>query len=95
MSIEIRSLLLVVPLILLASVQAQEFDGAISCFGFNGGEYANNTQCPGSNACCGYTATCLSNRLCHNVNDPVGTFVRGPCIVNGWSSGCAQICLYG
>lgn len=71
-------------------------DGTVGivCYGYNGGSYVNNTKCPGSNACCGYEATCVSNRLCHNPGDPVGTYVRGPCANDVWDSTCAQVCLY-
>ncbi|POR36818.1 Uncharacterized protein TPAR_02987 [Tolypocladium paradoxum] len=69
--------------------------GVIDCYGHNRLAYHNNSRCPGSNACCGVGATCLSNRLCHNPSDGPGTFVRGPCAVNPYDSGtCAQICLY-
>lgn len=67
----------------------------ITCFYYDGAPAENNTICPGSNACCGYQATCLSNRLCHNPTDIDGLYVRGPCAIDGWDSSCAQICLYG
>ncbi|KAK4188572.1 hypothetical protein QBC35DRAFT_382313 [Podospora australis] len=67
---------------------------AITCFGVSGLAYEDNTLCPGSNACCGREATCLSNRLCHNPNDPEDTWVRGPCAIKGWDDSCGQICLY-
>ncbi|KAL2177465.1 uncharacterized protein P884DRAFT_299859 [Thermothelomyces heterothallicus CBS 202.75] len=66
----------------------------IDCYRWDGGVTANNTKCPNSNACCGPTATCLSNRLCHNVGDGPDLFVRGPCAVKGWDPDCAQICQY-
>ncbi|KEY73590.1 hypothetical protein S7711_09126 [Stachybotrys chartarum IBT 7711] len=70
-------------------------DRVIDCYGINGLAYANNTRCPGSNACCGVDDECLSNRLCHRANDGPGTFVRGPCAINPYDSGtCGQICLY-
>jgi hypothetical protein len=69
---------------------------AVTCFGFDGDAYTNNTICPGSNACCGVTATCLPNRLCHNIGDAAGTFVRGPCALDPYDpTTCAEICLYG
>ncbi|KAK0713432.1 hypothetical protein B0T26DRAFT_717430 [Lasiosphaeria miniovina] len=68
--------------------------GEITCFGISGRGYTNNTRCPGSNACCGATATCLSNRLCHNVGDPPDLWIRGPCAVEGWDGMCGEICLY-
>lgn len=70
--------------------------GLIDCYGFGGSVYENNTRCPGSNACCGFDATCLDNRLCHKPNDGKDTMVRGPCSIEEYDSGtCAQICLYG
>lgn len=71
-------------------------DGTVGivCYGYNGLSYVNNTKCPGSNACCGYQATCISNRLCHNPGDPEGTYVRGPCANDLWDSTCAQVCLF-
>lgn len=71
-------------------------DGTVGivCYGFNGLSYVNNTKCPGSNACCGYQATCVSNRLCHNPGDAEGTYVRGPCANNVWDSTCAQVCMF-
>lgn len=67
----------------------------ITCYGYGGLPYENNTRCPGSNACCGVDATCLSNRLCHKPSDGESTFLRGPCAVDPYDSGtCAQICLY-
>lgn len=71
-------------------------DGTVGivCYGYNGLSYVNNTKCPGSNACCGYQATCVSNRLCHNPGDAEGTYVRGPCANNIWDSTCAQVCLF-
>lgn len=68
---------------------------ARSCFAFDGFEYPDNQLCAGSSACCGFNATCLPNRLCHNNGDPDTTLVRGPCAVNPWNTSvCAQICLY-
>ncbi|KAL2150538.1 hypothetical protein VTH82DRAFT_7101 [Thermothelomyces myriococcoides] len=79
---------------LVALVGAQEEDSLlIDCYRWNGEVIANNTKCPNSNACCGPTATCLSNRLCHNRGDEPNTFVRGPCAVREWDD-CAQICQY-
>ncbi|KAH6997569.1 hypothetical protein BKA56DRAFT_565619 [Ilyonectria sp. MPI-CAGE-AT-0026] len=70
-------------------------DKTITCYGYGGLAYPNNTRCPGSNACCGVDATCLSNRLCHKPNDGASTFLRGPCAIDPYDSGtCAQICLY-
>ncbi|KXX77955.1 hypothetical protein MMYC01_206787 [Madurella mycetomatis] len=77
-----------------ASAQGQDEDLLIDCFRFDGAVSPNNTKCPNSNTCCGPTATCLSNRLCHNVNDPPDTYVRGPCAVRGWDDSCPQICTY-
>lgn len=70
-------------------------DKLITCYGYGGWAYPNNTKCPGSNACCGADATCLSNRLCHKPNDGPGSFIRAPCAINPYDSGtCAQVCLY-
>ncbi|KAH7327802.1 hypothetical protein B0I35DRAFT_403265 [Stachybotrys elegans] len=70
-------------------------DRTITCYGINGFAYPNNTRCPGSNACCNVGDDCLSNRLCHRVNDGPDTFVRGPCAIDPYDSGtCGQICLY-
>lgn len=70
-----------------------------TCYYFDGHTNPNNTKCPNSNTCCGPKATCLSNRLCHNPNDPEDLWVRGPCAIDpskgGWDEDCAQICLYG
>lgn len=68
---------------------------AVTCFGVNGLAYADNVICPGSNACCGSTATCLPNRLCHNQGDNNDTFVRGPCAITPYTvDSCAEICVY-
>lgn len=86
---------------LLHSTQvfAESTSDAITCFYYDGEQAANNTLCPGSSSCCGITATCVSNRLCHNAGDASNIYVRGPCAVNpatnGWDSSCAQVCLYG
>ncbi|KAK4231605.1 hypothetical protein QBC38DRAFT_533578 [Podospora fimiseda] len=79
--------------IYFASIPAVSAD---TCFRLDGQPMVNNRKCPGSNACCGETATCLSNRLCHNEGDPPDLFVRGPCLIKGWngSNDCAQICLF-
>ncbi|KAL1843516.1 hypothetical protein VTJ49DRAFT_1109 [Mycothermus thermophilus] len=68
----------------------------IDCYRYDGTVAHNSTRCPGSNACCGPTATCLSNRLCTADSDPFSTEkpVRGPCAVKGWDASCAQICMY-
>lgn len=86
----------IVSLALAFIVAVASADGkTTTCYGYNGEPFENNTVCPGSNACCGAQATCLSNRLCHNPNDGPNTFVRGPCSVESYDSGtCAQICLY-
>ena len=80
--------------ILLLSLSTVSVNAQITCYGIGGQSYTDNTLCPGSNACCGRKATCLSNRLCHNPNDPVGLWVRGPCAIKGWDDSCGQICLY-
>ncbi|KAE8447841.1 hypothetical protein EG329_010070 [Mollisiaceae sp. DMI_Dod_QoI] len=68
---------------------------AVTCFGFAGTAYPDNVICPGSQACCGVNATCLSNRLCHNPGQNNSTFVRGPCAVSPYDPNtCAEICLY-
>ncbi|KAH6635806.1 hypothetical protein F5144DRAFT_600594 [Chaetomium tenue] len=78
-----------------AAVSAATDDSLlIDCYRWDGGITANNTKCPNSNACCGPTATCLSNRLCANVGDGPNLWVRGPCAVKGWDNDCAQICKY-
>lgn len=77
------------------TVGADDGSLLIDCYRWDGGVTANNTRCPNSNACCGPTATCLSNRLCHNAGDGPNLFVRGPCAVRGWDPDCAQICQYG
>lgn len=80
----------------VGTVYASSISDVITCYAFNGAAYANNTRCPGSDACCGIDATCLSNRLCHRPGDGAETFVRGPCAVKPWNKGqCAQICEYG
>jgi hypothetical protein len=41
------------------------------------------------------TATCLSNRLCHNLGDSPSVFVRGPYALDAYDlTTCAEICLY-
>ncbi|KAK0667901.1 hypothetical protein QBC41DRAFT_277892 [Cercophora samala] len=85
---------LVLPALLLLVVYPTTADAQITCYGFAGQAYTDNTLCPGSNSCCGRKATCLSNRLCHNPNDPEGLWVRGPCAIRGWDDSCGQICLY-
>lgn len=90
------SLLLSLVLFNILCVHQIRADGTVGivCYGYNGASYVNNTKCPGSNACCGYEATCVSNRLCHNPGDAEGTYVRGPCANDVWDSTCAQVCLY-
>jgi hypothetical protein len=68
----------------------------IDCYKWDGTIAANNTRCPGSNACCGPGAVCLSNRLCTSDGNPnsKAKLVRGPCAVNGWDDSCPQICTY-
>lgn len=85
---------LVLPALLLFFAYPATVDAQITCYGFAGQAYTDNTLCPGSNACCGRKATCLSNRLCHNPNDPEGLWVRGPCAIREWDDSCGQICLY-
>ncbi|KAK4032012.1 hypothetical protein C8A01DRAFT_20861 [Parachaetomium inaequale] len=84
------------PSILLsaAAVSAAKDPLLIDCYRWDGAVTANNTKCPNSNACCGPTATCLSNHLCANVGDGPNLWVRGPCAVKGWDPECAQICKY-
>jgi hypothetical protein len=78
-----------------AAVNAATDDSLlIDCYRWDGAITANNTKCPNSNACCGPTATCLSNRLCANVGDGPNLWVRGPCAIEGWDDDCAQICKY-
>ncbi|KAH6838609.1 hypothetical protein B0I37DRAFT_358357 [Chaetomium sp. MPI-CAGE-AT-0009] len=77
-----------------AAISAQTDSLLINCYRWDGAITANNTKCPNSNACCGPTATCLSNRLCANVGDGPNLWVRGPCAVKGWDEDCAQICKY-
>ncbi|KAK4457122.1 hypothetical protein QBC42DRAFT_350718 [Cladorrhinum samala] len=70
---------------------------AETCWGFDGRQMVNNRVCPGSKSCCGESATCLSNRLCHNDGDPANLWIRGPCFTKGWnetSAECPQICAY-
>ncbi len=81
------------PLLFVSRAWAQTTVGR-TCFAFDGDGYDNNTICPGSNSCCGYEATCLSNKLCHNPGDGPDVFVRGPCALETWDSTCPQICLY-
>ncbi|KAK4180183.1 hypothetical protein QBC36DRAFT_320601 [Triangularia setosa] len=85
---------LTLPVLLLLIAYPATVDAQITCYGFAGQAYTDNTLCPGSNSCCGRRATCLSNRLCHNPNDPEGLWVRGPCAIRGWDDSCGQICLY-
>ncbi|KAI9898463.1 hypothetical protein N3K66_006823 [Trichothecium roseum] len=67
----------------------------ITCYAYDGSVHANQTRCPGSNACCNPDATCLGNRLCHNDGYGPETLIRGPCAVEEYDSGtCAPICLY-
>ncbi|KAK4202129.1 hypothetical protein QBC40DRAFT_277011 [Triangularia verruculosa] len=85
---------LLLPILLLLVVYPATVGAQITCYGFAGQSYTDNTLCPGSNSCCGRRATCLSNRLCHNPNDPEDLWVRGPCAIRGWDDSCGQICLY-
>lgn len=68
----------------------------IDCYKWDGTIAANNTRCPGSNACCGPGAVCLSNRLCTADGNPnsEAKLVRGPCAVSEWDDSCPQICTY-
>ncbi|KAI7775315.1 hypothetical protein LA080_007032 [Diaporthe eres] len=86
------SLLLSLVLFFILCEHQIRADGTVGivCYGYDGASYVNNTKCPGSNACCGYEATCVSNRLCHNPGDAEGTYVRGPCANDVWDSTCAQ-----
>lgn len=90
-----RCLLLLIGLLFFVQQAAAFEEVGTVCFAFDGDTYVNQTLCPGSNACCEYTATCLSNRLCRNANDAPGTFIRSTCALRGWDQSCAQICLYG
>ena len=66
------------------------------CYGFDGTSYANNTVCPGSLACCGIDAVCVSNRLCKKPGAPPNQFIRGPCAKKPYDKEkCALICQYG
>lgn len=86
---------LVLGILFAASAISSAQEVGITCYGVSGFAYFNNTKCPGSNACCGVGATCLSNRLCHNPGDGPDTFVRGPCATNPYDRNtCAEICLY-
>ncbi|KAF1351837.1 hypothetical protein BDV97DRAFT_367664 [Delphinella strobiligena] len=68
-----------------------------TCYGYDSKmNETNNFVCPGSLACCGEAATCMSNRLCHNPGEAAGEYVRGPCAVTPYDpSVCGAICLYG
>lgn len=61
------------------------YNEVITCYGHDGSAWANNTRCPGSDACGGVDATCLSNRLYHKLEDRPGPFIRGLCAVKPWT----------
>lgn len=52
--------------IILLSVLFFHTTYAVACYSINGLAYTDNVICPGSEACCGVNATCLSNRLYRN-----------------------------
>ena len=63
-----------------------------TCFDFTGRPLTNNTQCPGSNACCHYLHQCTGNLLCTQPGSDL--FVNALCAVNPWKN-CSNICQYG
>lgn len=67
---------------LISLAKADETVGIV-CYGYDGLSYVNQTKCPGSNACCGLDATCLSNRLCQNPGAGA-EYIRGPCFELPW-----------
>lgn len=67
-----------------------------TCYGFDGKAWANNVQCPGSQACCGEQGICLPNKLCNSKKDGTGEIIRGPCAAKQYDTAeCGEICLYG
>ncbi|KAK2732624.1 hypothetical protein FQN57_002601 [Myotisia sp. PD_48] len=62
-----------------------------TCYDFTGSELSNNTQCPGSNACCKYLHQCTENLLCSQDNSD--EFINPPCAVFPWEN-CSNICHY-
>ena len=85
-----------IPIALIALLIPSLVQAVQPCYYYDGDQTPNNTVCSGSLACCGDTATCTQNRLCHNPGDPPSVFVRGPCADKTWDSSlCPQICLYG
>ncbi|EAS33684.3 uncharacterized protein CIMG_04708 [Coccidioides immitis RS] len=96
--VSLRLLSTVAPLTLLVipysiSVSAIEDPTPLqTCFDFTGRPLTNNTQCPGSNACCHYLHQCTGNRLCTQPNSP--EYVNALCAVNPWQN-CSNICQYG
>lgn len=81
-------------LALFATVNAQttddEFPGKITCYGFEGREFKNNTQCPGSHICCQTSDGCDPNRFCRGN----GQIIVPACSTYPWDN-CANICKYG
>lgn len=74
---------------------ATSLSHATTCYGVNGLSYDKQVACPGTGACCGDDATCLTNQLCHNPGDDQDFFTRGPCSVEPWDAvKCAAICVY-
>jgi hypothetical protein len=79
--------------VIIAAAVAQSAAQLIDCYGWGGQEYTGNTRCPNSNACCGPSDECLSNRLCYRPSEDI--YIRGPCALPGYDEEtCAQICLY-
>ncbi|KFZ03987.1 hypothetical protein V502_10502 [Pseudogymnoascus sp. VKM F-4520 (FW-2644)] len=63
-----------------------------TCYGFDGKSWANNVQCPGSQACCGEQGICLPNKLCNSKKDGTGEIIRGPCAAKQYDTAeCAEI----
>ncbi|OBT43119.1 hypothetical protein VE00_07678 [Pseudogymnoascus sp. WSF 3629] len=80
-------LLALIPLASAATVR--------TCWGYDGQSWANNVQCPGSQACCGVNGICLPNKLCNSKKDGTGEIIRGPCAVQPYDTAeCGEICLY-
>ncbi|KAK1654602.1 hypothetical protein BDP81DRAFT_339725 [Colletotrichum phormii] len=71
------------------------FSEAANCFNHRGKLFADQVQCPGTDACCGVNDACQPNRLCKSKDNADNILVRGTCLHNPWdNSTCAEICVF-
>ena len=86
-------LLLLLLICFLTEVACQSVNppGKITCYDFDGTAFNNNTQCDGSDVCCGEASQCQANRFCLK---PDGQLLRPTCAFFPWSN-CSPLCQFG